>query len=264
VLNSHLSALPTLGASDVILFFCPQSFFVLEGRIFRVSLNMDEKSRRTSVKVAETEPILNAQKERPKPTERMNGAFLSIICSATIPCGLVLIIFGALIGVILGFRIDRNEGYPELKLATTLTVSSATLATKLSDFKKNGGTHAFFIDFNPSSLTAIATLTGKIVPYLSSSVMALIAFFAARRIVMNSNDMSSDHLLSPHQLSILIELLGGSTYSPLNNCVQYHIKNNSKWVNPLPLAFTALALVTSLGLVVHSMTFIHATILTDR
>jgi hypothetical protein len=211
----------------------------------------EDKNAAATVTVDEAAQADQPAQSNPEPAERMDGAFLSIICSAAIPCGLILIIGGALIGVILGTQINRNEGFPELHLAANSTTSNitSTLATRLNTFKKTGGDKAFFIHFNPSSLTAIATLTGKIIPYLSSSIMALVAFFAARRLVLNSKSANSEQLLSPHQLSILIELLGGSTYTPLTNCVKHHVKNKQRWIKPLPVAFTALATVTALGYV---------------
>jgi hypothetical protein len=211
----------------------------------------EDKNAAATVTVDEAAQADQPAQSNPEPAERMDGAFLSIICSAAIPCGLILIIGGALIGVILGTQINRNEGFPELHLAANSTISNVggTLATRLNTLKKTGGHHAFFIDFNPSSLTAIATLTGKVIPYLSSSIMALVAFFAARRLVLNSKSANSEQLLSPHQLSILIELLGGSTYTPLTNCVKHHVKNKQRWIKPLPVAFTALATVTALGYV---------------
>jgi hypothetical protein len=210
-----------------------------------------EKARSAQAGVEEVRPTDQQTKLNPEQAERMDGAFSSIICGAAIPCGLILAIFGALVGVVLGTQINRDEGYPELLSETKAAASnsSAGVLTTLNSWKKNGGNAAFFIDFNPSSLTAIATLTGKIIPYLSSSIMALVAFFAARRIINNSKDSNVDQLLSPHQLSILIELLGGNSCTPLKNCVKHHVKSKQKWVSPLPHAFSALAAVTALGYV---------------
>jgi hypothetical protein len=226
----------------------------------------EDKNAAATVTVDEAAQADQPAQSNPEPAERMDGAFLSIICSAAIPCGLILIIGGALIGVILGTQINRNEGFPELHLAANSTISNVggTLATRLNTLKKTGGHHAFFIDFNPSSLTAIATLTGKVIPYLSSSIMALVAFFAARRLVLNSKSANSEQLLSPHQLSILIELLGGSTYTPLTNCVKHHVKNKQRWIKPLPVAFTALATVTALGYVTPQVFGAHVNITNTR
>jgi hypothetical protein len=114
----------------------------------------EDKNAAATVTVDEAAQADQPAQSNPEPAERMDGAFLSIICSATIPCGLILIIGGALIGVILSTQSNRNEGYPEFHLAANSTTSNvtSTLATRLNTFKKTGGDKAFFIHFNPSSL----------------------------------------------------------------------------------------------------------------
>jgi hypothetical protein len=201
---------------------------------------------------SKVEQIVSADQPLPvnaEPVERMDGAFFSIICSSTIPCVLVLIFAGAFIGIILGTQFKRDDDYPELRRGeTTLrSVGSTTVLDGLRSFKSTGGNAAFYINFNPSSLTAIAALTGKVLPYLSSSVMALVAFFAARRIIINSRGTNTEKLLSPRQLSMLIELLNGSSYVPLWDCIKYHLTSKQKWISPLPSVFTALTTVTFLG-----------------
>ena len=143
-----------------------------------------------------------------KPVEDIDGAFLAIVFSAAIPCILVLAVAGAVVGVLLGYRVHFEKPWPRLDSATNSTTSNGVVWSVLDDWKKHGGNAAMFIKFNPTTLTAIATLTGKIIPYLSSSIMALVAFFAARRIMHASKDGNSNGLLSPSQLTILVELLG--------------------------------------------------------
>lgn len=178
--------------------------------------------------------------------ERMDGAFLSIVWSAAIPVGLVVMIAAIVLGVIYGKEIDRNKGWPELQVPPSEEKKIGFWAS-VNNWKKHGGNAAIFIDFNPTSLTAIAGLTGKIIPYLSSSIMALVAFFVARRIILASKEGQGHELLTPHQMSILIQLLGGSSYGPLKDCVHYHMKHKKRWLSPIPHAFVALAVVTALG-----------------
>ncbi|KIV86738.1 hypothetical protein PV11_02333 [Exophiala sideris] len=179
--------------------------------------------------------------------ERMDGAFLSIVWSASIPCGLIIIITAVLLGIIYGREVDRNRGWPELQLPPINGTSTGFWAS-VNSWRKHGGNAAIFVKFNPSSLTAVASLTGKIIPYLSSSIMALVAFFVARRIIVASRE--GHELLTPHQMSILIQLLGGNSYAPLKDCVHYHVKHKKRWLSPIPHAFSALAVVTALGFII--------------
>ncbi|KIW17660.1 hypothetical protein PV08_04855 [Exophiala spinifera] len=195
--------------------------------------------------------------------ERMDGAFLSIVFSAAIPCGLVVIVTAILLGVIYAKEVDPNRGWPELRL-TSNTTSASGLYMILSDWKNLGGDPAVFVDFNPTSLTAIATLTGKVIPYLSSSIMALVAFFVARRIILISKEDEARDLLTPHQMSLLIQLLGGSSFTPLKDCVHYHVKHKKRWISPIPHAFSALAAVTALGIIIPAADTWFATTVTPR
>lgn len=178
--------------------------------------------------------------------ERMDGAFLSIVLSAALPCGLVIGVTAILLGVIYGKQVGRYQGWPVLYVAQQSS-STTGLWQTLNGWKKSGGEAAVFVNFNPSSLTAIAALTGKVIPYLSSSIMALVAFFVARRIILVSQQGQSHELPTSQQMSLLIQLLGGNSYGPLKDTVHYHIKQKKRWVSPIPHAFSALAAVTALG-----------------
>ncbi|KAK7894806.1 hypothetical protein LTR67_005545 [Exophiala xenobiotica] len=184
--------------------------------------------------------------------ERMDGAVFSIICGAAIPCLLILTIVSATLGVIYVKHVDRYKGWPELHSSLSEPTSSGGVWSTLSNWKQHGGNAAFYINFNPSSLTALVSLTSKIIPYLSSSIMALVSFFAARRIInmSMSRDSEASDLLSPHQLTILIQLLGGSSFAPLKDCVHYHVKHKQRFISPISHAFGALVVVTGLGIII--------------
>jgi hypothetical protein len=77
--------------------------------------------------------------------------------------------------------------------------------------------------------------------------MALVAFFVARRIINMSRDEQSHHLLTAQQMSLLIQLLGGSSFGPIKDTVHYHVKHKQKWIAPVPHAFSALCAVTAIG-----------------
>ncbi len=121
--------------------------------------------------------------------ERMDGAFLTIVFSAAIPCGLVVVVTAILLGLIYGKEVDRDKGWRNLHVTQNdSTILQTGLLATLNGWRRFGGEAAVFVDFNPSSLTAIAALTGKVIPYLSSSIMALVAFFVARRIILVSKE----------------------------------------------------------------------------
>lgn len=179
--------------------------------------------------------------------EIMDGAFLSIMLSVAIPCGLVVVITPILLGVIYGKEVDHYRGWPKLHVNGNGSTTTTGLWATLNDWKENDGNAAVFVDFNPSSLTAIATLTGKIIPYHSGSIMALVAFFVARRIILTSRDGQSHELLTHYQMSLLIQLLGGSSHGPARDTIHYHIKHKKSWASPISDVFSALAAVTALG-----------------
>ena len=130
-------------------------------------------------------------------TEHIDGAFYSIVISAALPCGLVVVVTAILLGLIYGYEVDPYKGWPDLYVARNSTTGATGVWATLNNWKKYGGDAAIFVNFNPSSLTTVAGLTGKIIPYLSSSIMALVAFFVARRIILISKEGQDKKLLTP-------------------------------------------------------------------
>lgn len=85
--------------------------------------------------------------------------------------------------------------------------------------------------------------------------MALVAFFAARKIVTKSKRGSGEDLPSPEQLTLLIGLLGGSSLEPLKDTILHRWVHKTKLVDPIPLAFFSLLVITLLGLVLQCLYF---------
>lgn len=113
-------------------------------------------------------------------------------------------------------------------------------------FRQNGAP-AYYVDFNPSTITTIASLTSRVIPYLSSPIMALLAFFAASHIVQKSQNRDVDHLLDPKQMAILIGLLDGNEMGPMKDALAYSWRMKRILSAPLPATFTASFLITFLG-----------------
>lgn len=146
-----------------------------------------------------------------KHEKRLGGAIVSIVCAAAIPCVIIFLISGLLIGMIFAHRVTLHLGWQELQPVPPQDATSASFVAQARNLKDIGGSGAYYIHFNPSSLTTAASWTGKVIPYLSSSIMALVAFFAASHILQASRSGRDEALLTPHQLTLLLSLLSSGT-----------------------------------------------------
>lgn len=188
----------------------------------------------------------NLEENVPRPSRDLLAAIWAIICGVALPCIPILIVSGVLIGLIYRYRVIPHPGWPEFIVASTAQTSH-NVTSMITKIKKDGGDAAYYVDFQPTSITTIAGWTGRIIPYLSSSIMALVAFYAARHIVLKSKDGNHQDLPTPKQLSILITMLGGGGMGPLKDTVMYRFKNKEKLVAPLPAVLSALTLITLTG-----------------
>jgi hypothetical protein len=112
----------------------------------------------TTKEVTASKDVVEINREH---AERMDGAFLSIVASASLPCALVVIVTSVLLGVMYSNKVTPYKGWEALYVPASK--STGGLYQTLNTWKK-GGSHAIFVNFNPSSLTAIATITGKCIP----------------------------------------------------------------------------------------------------
>lgn len=119
-------------------------------------------------------------REGTKDAKNVNSAYLSILLAAGVPFIIVATICGVLLGLTFANRIILEPGWPELQLPVSPNTSSTSLLTQAEWLEENGGSGAYYIQFNPSSLTTIASWTGKVIPYLSSATMGLAAFFCGQ------------------------------------------------------------------------------------
>lgn len=144
-----------------------------------------------------------------KNEKRIGGDIISIICPPAIPCSIAFAVSGVLIGLTVAHHVTIETGWQELQLPHNATSSS--LLAQARTLRDDGGSGAYYIQPNPSSLTTIASWTGKVIPYLSSSVMALVAFFPASHVLQASRSGRDEALLTPHQLAFLLGLLSLSS-----------------------------------------------------
>lgn len=170
------------------------------------------------------------------------GVYFSILLAAAVPCLFLLTMAGLLIGLTFRNRVTINPGLPELQS----DVTSPSQRSNLSSFFETGGSSAYYIHFNPSSLSTLASGAGKLIPYLSSAVTGLAAFFAADSIRQMSLKEQNDKLLTPKQMSLLLGLLF-SGWMGLWDSIRYRAKKGSKFNGPLLGVFATLTFTTLLG-----------------
>lgn len=199
--------------------------------------------------ITETSEALPLNTERPKPN--LANAVWSIIWSVALPSVPILAVTIVLLRVIVKHRVIPNaeQGWPQLYL----TSESSNIGSRnhFLDFvdhvRYNGAGPAYYVIYNPSTITTIASWTSRLIPYLSSSIMALVAFFVASHVVQKSQGGHVDQLPDPQQMTILISLLGGNGLRPMQDALAHSWKQKRLLVAPLPAAFVALFLITIIG-----------------
>ncbi|KIV79255.1 hypothetical protein PV11_06824 [Exophiala sideris] len=184
-----------------------------------------------------------------KPSRDLKQAIYAIVGGVALPCIPIIVVSAVLLYVIFKHRIVPREGWPDLYVATA-KAATGNVTTLIKEIRHQGGNAAYYVEYNPSTITTIASWTGRVIPYLSSSIMALVAFFAARHIVIKSKHGDHTQLPTPEQLTLLISLLGGSGFGPLKETALYRWGRKEKLVAPLPAAFAALGVITLLGLII--------------
>lgn len=181
-----------------------------------------------------------------KPSTKIEGALPDLFYGALLPCVPVVVVSTLLLTIILTHQVDLDPGWQWLKEPTAGQAPDPSLRNATLELKATGGDAAYYVHYNPAILVAIASWTSKIIPFITSSSMAVVAFFAGRRILDASRDNKFGQLPTPHQMSILIKLLNGAGLMPLWDTVVYRLQNHERLVQPIPLAFGALSFIVVL------------------
>ncbi|KIW50243.1 hypothetical protein PV05_11850 [Exophiala xenobiotica] len=181
-----------------------------------------------------------------RPGRDLRSAIYTIVGGVALPCIPIIIVSAVLLYFIFKHRVVPRAGWPELYVPTD-NPGISNITDFIKEIRHDGGRPAYYVAYNPSTITTIASWTGRVIPYLSSSIMALLAFFAARHIVLKSKHGHHTELPTPEQLTLLISLLGGSGFSPLKDTLLYRWGRKERLVAPLPAAFAALFIITLLG-----------------
>ena len=191
--------------------------------------------------------------EDPKPTSdhgnsstKIEGTLPDPFYGALLPCVPVILVSSVLLAIIFSHQVDLDPGWQWLKPPGAGKSADPSLQNHTLELKATGGDAAYYVRYNPAILVAIASWTSKIIPFITSSSMAVVAFFAGRRILNASRENKFDQLPTPHQISILIKLLSGANVSPLWDTIVYRLHNHEQFVQPIPLAFGALSFVVFL------------------
>lgn len=193
------------------------------------------------------EAVITAEAGLNRPNRDVAAAVWAIVCGVALPCIPVIVVSAILLYFIFHYQIVPRPGWPELHLTTTNVRTHLNATQTLNEIRHHGGSAAYYVLYNPSTITTIASWTGRVIPYLSSSIMALVAFFAARRIVSKSKCDDGSNLPSPDQLTLLIGLLGGNSFGPLRDTVLHRWVKKERLIDPIPFAFFALLVVTFIG-----------------
>jgi hypothetical protein len=193
-------------------------------------------------------PVPIEESRNRRPDKDVRSAVWAIVTGVALPCIPILVILAVLLAFIFEHRVKPWDGY--LELALNSTPAKHGIAATIFDIRHNGGSSAYLVRYNPSTLTTIASWTSRIIPYLTSSIMALVAFFAARYIVQQSKRGEDAVLPDPEQLTILISLLGGSGITPLKDTLIYRWLKKERLVSPVPTVAWILAFITGLGLLI--------------
>ncbi|KAK5048531.1 hypothetical protein LTR84_005621 [Exophiala bonariae] len=219
--------------------------------------DIKEGDAKTGVK-ASVEPLLGASSiEEPvisqRPNRDVKNAIWAIVTGVALPCIPIIVVLVLLIYLIYKHKLDLWSGYVELLPSGTITNASNGALSALSDLRHNGGKAAYIVQYNPSTLTTIASWTSRIIPYLTSSIMALVAFFAARYLVQQSKRGDDAVLPNPEQLTLLIGLLGGSGVDSIKDTLFHRWLKKERLIHPVPAVFWVLLFITFLNILIPAV-----------
>ena len=184
----------------------------------------------------------SASDDHKSPT-KIEGALPDLLYGALLPLVLVILVSTLLLAIIFTHQVNNDSGWASLKAPTTETVFDPSFWNRTLELEATGGNAAYYIRYNPATLAAIASWTSKMIPFITSSSMAVIAFFAGRHILDATRDHKTGQLPTPRQMSVLIKLLSGTDTGPLWDTLKYRWQNREHLIRPIPLAFGALSSV---------------------
>ena len=130
-----------------------------------------------------------------RPARNITQAVWTIVCCVALPCVPIVVLSTILLYSMFRHRLILPPGWPELQIYNKTSHRSATQLVQ--EFRQGGGGPAYYMQYNASTITTIASWSGRVIHYLSSSIMALVAFYAARHMVLKSRYGDGSDLPSP-------------------------------------------------------------------
>ena len=204
--------------------------------------DMEEKTSTLPQTTINTVDDANPPSEEHEETVFMSGALTDLLCGAFLPCLPVVLVSTLLLTLIFYHRVELDPGWQPLQVPTSY-VSNTSFLNQTYALVSGGGHHAYYVRFNPAILATIAAWSSKLIPYITGFLMAPIAFFAARRILNTSMDDEPGKLPTPHQMSILVGLVGSASPKALWDTIVYRWQNHGRLIQPVPLAFGAMSYI---------------------
>ena len=204
--------------------------------------HMEEKASTTPQTTINTVEDANPAPEEQEATEFISGALTDLLCGAFLPCVPVVLVSTLLLTLIFYHRVQLDPGWQPLQIPTS-NASNYGFLNQSYALVSGGGHAAYYVRFNPAILATIAAWSSKLIPYITGYLMAVVAFFAARRVLNASADNKSGKLPTPHQMSLLIDMLSSASPKSLWGTILYRWQNHERLVQPIPMAFGALSYI---------------------
>lgn len=106
---------------------------------------------------------------------------------------------------------------------------------------------AYFVDYSPTTLVYIASLSSTLATVLISAAMVLFSYSLARSMALESDANNASKLPSPFQLQLLIRMVDGRL-SALGSYLLYVLGRKQRKVTVVPVLRQAVAMMLALVL----------------
>lgn len=121
-----------------------------------------------------------------------------------------------------------------------------------STYSNDNGTElplgsAYFVDYSPTTLVYIASLSSTLATVLISAAMVLFSYSLARTMASKSDAIKASELPSPFQLQLLIRMVDGRL-AALGSYLLYWLGRKQRKITVVPVLWRAVAMLLALVL----------------